>query len=60
MQTLIQSLRQIIGTPDFYIDNGNYNQTFDYGAFIEYVVASLLVLIVVSWAFRFLKHIFLK
>jgi hypothetical protein len=60
MQTVLQALRQIIGTPDFYIDNGNYNSTWDYGAMIEYVVAALLVMICVSWIFRFLKHIFLK
>ncbi len=60
MQTLLQALRQIIGTPDFYIENGNYSSTWDYGAMIEYIVAALLVMICVSWIFRFLKYIFLK
>lgn len=55
MQTVIDALRNIIGTPDFYIDNGNYNSTWDYGAMIEYCIAGILVLIVVSSIFRILK-----
>ena len=48
MQTVIQALREIIGTPDFYIDNGNYSSTWDYGAMLEYAIAGMLVLIVVG------------
>ena len=59
MQTLIEALRDIIGTPDFYRQMGGMNNyTWDYGAMIEYIVASLLVLIVVSWVFRFIKWLF--
>lgn len=58
MQTVIQALRDIIGTPDFYIDNGNYNSTWDYGAMLEYAIAGMLVLIVVGSVFRIIKGLF--
>lgn len=58
MQTLLESLREIIGTPDFYIDNGNYSGSWDYGAMLEYVVAALMLLICVSYTFRFIKWVF--
>lgn len=55
MQTVINALRQILGTPDFYIDNGNYNSTWDYGSMIEYAIAGILVIVVVSSVFKILK-----
>lgn len=55
MQTLIQGLRQILGNPDFYIDNGNYNSTWDYGAMIEYMIAGVLLIVVVISVFKFLR-----
>lgn len=55
MQTLIQGLRQILGNPDFYIDNGNYNSTWDYGAIIEYMIAGVLLIVVVISVFKFLR-----
>lgn len=58
MQTVIDYLRDIIGTPDFYIENGNYSSTWDYGAMLEYAVAGVLVIIVVGSVFRILKEIF--
>lgn len=56
MQTIINALRQIIGTADFYIENGNYSGTWDYGAMIEYMAAVLILAIVVSSVFRFLTR----
>ncbi|MBQ2024859.1 MAG: hypothetical protein II215_00110 [Paludibacteraceae bacterium] len=55
---MIDYLRDIIGTPDFYIENGNYSSTWDYGAMLEYAVAGVLVIIVVGSVFRILKEIF--
>lgn len=55
MQSLMESLREIIGTPDFYIDNGNYNSTWDYGAMLEYMICGILVCIVVSGIFKLLR-----
>ena len=51
----MESLREIIGTPDFYIDNGNYNSTWDYGAMLEYMICGILVCIVVSGIFKLLR-----
>lgn len=56
MDTIIEYLRQFIGTPDFYKQMGTMsNYTWDYGAMIEYIFAGLLVLIVVANVFRFLR-----
>lgn len=55
MQTVIDALRDILGTPDFYIDGNNYSSTWDYGAMIEYAIAGILVIVVVSSVFKILK-----
>lgn len=55
MDTIISYLRQILGQPNFYrILSGN-NYTWDYAAMIEYFVAAMIVLIVISNIFRFLR-----
>lgn len=55
MQTVIEALRDILGTPDFYIEGSNYSSTWDYGAMIEYAIAGILVIVVVSSVFKILK-----
>lgn len=57
MQTIIQALRTIVGTPSFYQGSGTY-QTLDYGAVFEYVLAGLLVLVVVSSVFKIVTRLF--
>lgn len=54
MQTLLEALREIIGTPDFYDTGSGYSGSWDYGAMIEYFVAALILCIVVSSVFRLL------
>lgn len=54
MENLIDALRSVIGTADFYIDNGNYSGSWDYGAMTEYLLAGMLLLITVASVFRFL------
>ncbi len=55
MQSIIETLRQILGVPDFYVKLGSQtNYTWDYGAMIEYFVGALILMIVVSSVFRFL------
>lgn len=54
MKTVLQALREIIGSADFYISNGNYSGTWDYGAMIEYFVAALVLCITIASVFRFL------
>jgi hypothetical protein len=56
MQTVLQALRELIGTPDFYLEGSGYSGSWDYGAMIEYFGALLLVLIVVSSVFRLIIH----
>lgn len=57
MQTIIDAMREFIGTSDFYIENGNYSGTWDYGAMIEYVFAGLILLVVVASVFKFLLNL---
>ena len=55
MITMLEGLREIIGTPDFYLEGSSgYNGSWDYGAMIEYFVCALILMIVVSSIFRFL------
>lgn len=56
MQTVIDALREIIGNPEFYVKLGNAtNYSWDYGAMIEYAIAGILVIVVVSSVFKILK-----
>ena len=54
MQSVLDALRQILGEADFYISNGNYSGSWDYGAMIEYFVGAVVLCIVISSVFRFL------
>lgn len=54
MPTVLDALRQIIGTADFYETGSSYSGTWDYGAMIEYMVAAIVLCIVISSVFRFL------
>lgn len=49
MQTLIESLRQVIGTADFYDVTA---QAWDYSSMFEYFSCVLIVLVVVASVFR--------
>lgn len=51
MGTIIENLRQILGTPEFYLPDGAVN----YPAMVEYFVAAVLLCIVVSSVFRFIS-----
>lgn len=56
MDTVINYLRQILGEADFYVKLGtSTNYSWDYAAMLEYIVAALLLLIVVSNIFRFIR-----
>lgn len=55
MNTVLEALREFLGTPDFYIENGNYSSTWDYGAMLEYAFAGLVLLIVVGSIFKILR-----
>lgn len=54
MDSVLSALRDILGQADFYITNGNYSGTWDYGAMIEYFVGAVVLCLVISSVFRFL------
>lgn len=54
MTTILEALQDIIGEADFYITNGSYSGTWDYGAMIEYLLAGLVLLVVISNIFKFI------
>lgn len=55
MQTLIETLRDILGTPDFYIESSGYSSTWDYGAMLEYMGAVIILCVVIASVFKFLR-----
>ncbi len=57
MDTIINALRQVLGEPNFYITNGSYSGSWDYGAMIEYMVGALVLLVVISSVFRFITKL---
>lgn len=66
MQTIINALRELIGigANTFYRQlpsyNGSTNYSWDYGAMLEYACAVMVVLIVISSVFKFLRGVFGK
>lgn len=54
MQSVLEAIREILGEADFYITNGSYSGSWDYGAMIEYFVAAVVLCIVIASVFRFL------
>lgn len=52
MQSLIDSVREVIGSPNFYVDG-----VLDYGAVTEYFVCSIILLVVISSIFKFLLNL---
>lgn len=60
MQTILESLRQILGEADFYITSGSYSGSWDYGAMIEYFVGAMILCVVVSSVFRFLGKLVVR
>lgn len=59
MQTLIEALREILGVPEFYVRLGtSTNYSWDYGAMLEYMVGAMILMICVSYVFKFVKWLF--
>lgn len=54
MTSILDSIREVLGTGDFYITNGSYSGTWDYGAMIEYMVCAMVLIVVIASVFRFL------
>lgn len=54
MTSILNSLREILGNPDFYETGSGYSGTWDYGAMIEYFVGAVVLCLVISSVFRLL------
>ena len=56
METLLEQIRNILGTPEFYKQLTGYNSyTWDYGAMIEYSVCAIILCVTIASAFKFLR-----
>lgn len=60
MNTLLEKIREILGTPDFYklmpsSSSGYQSYGWDYGAMLEYIVCAVLLMLVVGSVFKFLR-----
>lgn len=61
MNTVLQAIREVLGTPTFYHQMTNSTSyTWDYGLMLEYIVAAAVMLIVISNVFRLLNNIFAR
>ena len=57
LKTILEALREILGSPNFYITDGSLAGSWDYGAMIEYFVGALILCIVVASIFRFVGRL---
>ena len=57
MTTIIEALRNIVGTPNFWRNLSGNSYTWDYAAMIEYFCAVLILCIVISSVFKFLSKL---
>ena len=56
MSSLLEQIREILGTPEFYKQLPGYNSyTWDYGAMIEYGVCAIILCVTIASAFKFLR-----
>lgn len=59
MQSILESIREYLGTPDFYhvLEDGR-TATWDYGAMLEYSICGILLIVVVSSVFKIVRSMF--
>lgn len=57
MTNILDALRSVLGSADFYDTSSGYSGSWDYGAMIEYFVGALVLLIVVSSIFKLLRSL---
>lgn len=63
MQTILDEIKQYIGIPDFYrlmptTSQGYQSYGWDYGAMLEYAVAGILFIVVISNVFKLVRGFF--
>lgn len=54
METILDSLRSVLGEPTFYDAGTGYSGSWDYGLMLEYLVGAVILCVVISSVFRFL------
>lgn len=58
LTNLIEALREVLGEPEFYVRLANQtNYNWDYGAMLEYMCATVVLCIVISSVFKFLRKL---
>ncbi len=57
MDSIINALREILGTPNFYKVLSGNNYTWDYAAMFEYFFAGLILCIAICGIFRFILNV---
>ena len=59
MQSILESLREYLGVPDFYrvLESGR-SPSWDYGAMLEYAIGGVLLIVVVSSVFKIVRSMF--
>lgn len=59
MNSILDSLKEYLGIPDFYrvLESGR-SATWDYGAMLEYAIAGMLLVVVVSNVFKLIRGFF--
>ena len=57
MSSLLEQVRKILGTPEFYRQLSGYNgsYTWDYGAMLEYAMCGIILCVTIASAFKFLR-----
>lgn len=56
METLINTVRDILGTPNFYRQLGSSSSyTWDYGAMLEYSICGIILCVTIVSVFKFIR-----
>lgn len=57
MESLLNQIREILGTPDFYKQLSGYSgsYTWDYGAMLEYAMCGIILCVTIASTFKFLR-----
>lgn len=57
MESLLNQIREILGTPEFYKQLSGYNGSYswDYGAMIEYAMCGIILCVTIASVFKFLR-----
>lgn len=58
MKSLLDTIREVLGTPDFYVKLGtSTGYSWDYGAMLEYAMCGIILCVVIISAFKFLRQL---